>query len=73
MGYVEEAPQYLVNCYVVNVIFKRFSEDWSENARIVINHGLFQCSNICWITQKGFEHMACDLVFKHLPSDTLNV
>ena len=33
--------------------------DWSENARIAINHGLFQCSNIRWITRKVFEHAAC--------------
>ena len=45
----------------------------SEIARIAINRGLFQCSNIHWITQKGFEYVACCLVFKHLPRDPSNV
>ena len=58
-------PRFSVSFYVVNVI--------SENARIAINHGLFQCSNIRWITRKGFEHAACGLVFKHLPRDPSNV
>ena len=57
-----------VSFYVANVIFKR-----TENARIAINHGLFQCSNIRWITRKVFEHAACGLVFKHLPRDPSNV
>ena len=47
--------------------------DKRENARIAINHGLFQCSNIRWITRKGFEHAACGLVFKRLPRDPSNV
>ena len=47
--------------------------DKGENARIVIKYGLFQCSNIRWVTQKGFEHAACGLVFKHLPLDPSNV
>ena len=47
--------------------------DKSKNARIAINHGLFQCSNIRWITWKVFEHAACGLVFKHLPRDPSNV
>ena len=37
-----------------------------------INHG-FQCSNIRWITRKGFEHKAAGRVFKPLPSDPANV
>ena len=73
MADVEEAPLFSVRFYVVNVIFKRFLVDWSENARIAINHGLFQCSNIRWITRKVFEHTACGLVFKHLPRDPSNV
>ena len=73
MADVEEAPRLSVRFYVVNVIFKRFYVDWSENARIAINHGLFQCSNIRWITRKVFEHAACGLVFKHLPRDPSNV
>ena len=73
MADVEEAPRFSVRFYVVNVIFKRFKVDWSENARIAINHGLFLCSNIRWITRKVFEHAACGLVFKHLPRDPSNV
>ena len=73
MADVEEALRFLVSFYVVNVKFMRFSVDKSENARIAINHGLFQCSNIRWITRKVFEHAACGLVFKHLPRDPSNV
>ena len=73
MADFEEAPRFLVRFYAVSVIFKRFQVDKSENARIAINHGLFQCSNIRWITRKGFEHAACGLVFKHLPRDPSNV
>ena len=40
---------------------------------IAINHALFQCLNICWITRKGFEHAAFRLVFKYLPCDPSNV
>ena len=72
MADVEEAPWFSMSFYVVNVIFKRFYLDEIENARITINHGLFQCSNIRWITQKAFEHGACGL-FKHLPRDPSNV
>ena len=73
MADVEEAPRFSVSFDVVNVIFMRFSCILSENARIAINHGLFQCSNIRWITRKVFEHAACGLVFKHLPRDPSNV
>ena len=73
MADVEEASRFSLSFYVVNAIFKRFEVDWSGNARIVINHGLFQCSNIRWITRKGFEHAACGLVFKHPPRDPSNV
>ena len=41
MADVEEAPRFSVSFCVVNVIFKRFYVDLSENARIAINHGLF--------------------------------
>ena len=58
MADVEEALRFLVSFYVVTVIFKRFQVDYSKNERIAINHGLFQCSNIHWITRKGFEHAA---------------
>ena len=47
--------------------------DMSENAKIAINRGLCQCSNILWITQKVFENAACGLVFKHLPRDPSNI
>ena len=47
--------------------------DKSENARIAINHGLFQCSNIRWITRKVFDNKAAGRVFKHLSSDPANV
>ena len=76
MADVEEAPRFSVSFDmfdVVNVIFMRFKVHFSENARIAINHGLFQCSNIRWITRKVFEHAACGLVFKHLPRDPSNV
>ena len=73
MADVEEAPLFSVSFYVANVIFKRFLVDYCENARIAINHGLFQCSNIRWITRKVFEHAACGLVFKYLPRDPSNV
>ena len=44
-----------------------------ENATITVNHVLFPCTNILWITPKGFEHAAFGLVFKCLPSDPLNI
>ena len=44
-----------------------------KKARIAINHVLFHCSHIRWITQKGFEQEAFGLVFKHLPHDPANV
>ena len=43
-----------------------------QNARIAINHVLFQCSNIRLITRKGSVHAAFDIVFKHLPRDPSN-
>ena len=64
MADVEEAPRFSV----VFTLLMSFSRE-SENARIAINHGLFQCSNIRWINRKGFEHAACGFVFKHLPRD----
>ena len=73
MADVEEAPRFSVSFDVVYVIFMRFKVHFSENARIAINHGLFQCSNIRWITRKVFEHAACGLVFKRLPRDPSNV
>ena len=59
MADVEEAPRFSVSFDVVNVIFMRFKVHFSENARIAINHGLFQCSNIQWITRKVFEQITC--------------
>ena len=44
-----------------------------ENARIAINHSMFQCSNIRWMTRNRFEHATLGLVFKHLPRDPVNV
>ena len=66
MADVEEAP-------LVSVSFSEIFKWIRENARITINHGLFQCSNIRWITRKAFEHAACGLVFKRLPRDPSNV
>ena len=73
MADVEEAPRFSVSFYVVNVIFMRLKVDQSENARIAINHGSFQRSNIRWITRQVFEHAAFGLVFKHLPRDSSTV
>ena len=42
--------------------------DKSKNARIAINHDIFQCSNI----QKGFEHAASGFEFKHRPRHPTN-
>ena len=72
MANLEEVPGFSVS-FDVNVTFKRIYVDYSENARIAINHGLFQCSNIRWTTRKVFEHAVCGLVFKHLPHDPSNV
>ena len=44
-----------------------------ENAIIAINYALFHCSNIRWITQKGFEHAVFSLVFKNFPRDPSTV
>ena len=48
-----------------SLLVKRQTDNTTPVARIAINHGLFQCSNIRWITRKVFEHAACGLVFKH--------
>ena len=73
MANAEEAQRFLLSFYVVDFIFKRFIVNMGENASIVISLVLFQCSNICWITLKGFDPAAFGLVFKHLPHDPANV
>ena len=71
MADVEEAPLFPVSFTMLMLFSRDFK--WIRVKMQAINHGLFQCSNIRWITRKVFEHAACGLVFKHLPRDPSNV